>query len=180
MTFEMKERYKKDIVKKLMDTFEYRSIMQVPRIKKVVLNIGVGEASRNAKAMDSAVEDLIKITGQQPVIRNAKKSVSNFKIREGMPVGVSVTLRGDSMWAFLMRLLYIALPRIRDFRGVSRDAFDGRGNYTLGVTEQIIFPEIEYDKVDAIRGMNITFVTTAETDREAAVLLGELGMPFQK
>lgn len=180
MTYEMKERYKKEIVKKLMDTFKYDSIMQVPKLNKVVLNIGVGEASRDAKAMENAIADLIKITGQQPVVRNAKKSVSNFKIREGMPVGVSVTLRGEMMWAFLMRLIYIALPRIRDFRGVSKNSFDGRGNYTLGVTEQIIFPEIEYDKVDAIRGMNITFVTTAKTDNEASLLLSELGMPFQK
>ncbi len=180
MTYEMKERYKKEIVKKLMDTFKYDSIMQVPKLNKVVLNIGVGEASRDAKAMENAIADLIKITGQQPVVRNAKKSVSNFKIREGMPVGVSVTLRGEMMWAFLMRLIYVALPRIRDFRGVSKNSFDGRGNYTLGVTEQIIFPEIEYDKVDAIRGMNITFVTTAKTDNEASLLLSELGMPFQK
>jgi len=180
MTFEMKERYKKEIIKKMMETHKYKNVMEVPKLQKVVINIGVGEASRNTKVLDAAIEDLRKITGQQPVVKNAKKSVSNFKIREGMPVGTSLTLRGEMMWAFMMRLLYVALPRIRDFRGVNKNAFDGRGNYTLGVTEQIIFPEIEYDKVDAVRGMNITFVTTAKTDAETRTLLAELGMPFQK
>lgn len=177
---EMLEKYRVHVVPALQNHFQYKNVMQIPKLKKIVVNMGLGEASRNAKLIDLATAELRTITGQQPVVRNAKKSISNFKLREGMPVGLSVTLRGVMMWEFLNRLLNVALPRIRDFRGVNKNAFDGRGNYTLGVTEQIIFPEIEYDKIDAVRGMNITFVTSAPTDNEGRELLKELGMPFQK
>lgn len=177
---EMLEKYRAHVVPALQNHFQYKNVMQIPKLKKIVVNMGLGEASRNAKLIDIATTELRTITGQQPVVRNAKKSISNFKLREGMPVGLSVTLRGVMMWEFLNRLLNVALPRIRDFRGVNKNAFDGRGNFTLGVTEQIIFPEIEYDKIDAVRGMNITFVTSAPTDNEARELLKELGMPFQK
>jgi large subunit ribosomal protein L5 len=154
--------------------------MQVPRITKVVINIGMGEANENPKAMDAAVKDLGAITGQKPIITKARKSIANFKLREGRAIGTAVTLRGEKMWAFLDRLMNIVLPRVRDFRGVSAESFDGRGNYTLGLREQIIFPEIEYDKVDKVRGMEITIVTTAPTDEQAAALLQMLGMPFRK
>jgi len=164
----------------LMKTLGLINVMQVPRITKVVINIGMGEAMENPKALDAAVQDLGAITGQKPVITKARKSIANFKLREGRAIGTAVTLRGDKMWAFLDRLMNIVLPRVRDFRGVSSESFDGRGNYTLGLREQIIFPEIEYDKVDKVRGMEITIVTTAPTDEQAAALLQLLGMPFRK
>ncbi|HET6568500.1 MAG TPA: 50S ribosomal protein L5 [Rhodothermales bacterium] len=174
----LKERYRNDVVPALMKRFGYDNIMQVPRLVKISVNKGVGEATQNKKVLDDAVEELRRITGQQPITRNAKKSVSNFKVREGMPIGVSVTLRGDQMYDFVDRLVTLALPRVRDFRGIPDKSFDGRGNYTLGVKEQIIFPEINVDKVDRISGMDVTFVTTAKTDEEAHALLQELGMPF--
>ena len=176
----LKERYQKELVPTLMKTLSLDSVMQVPRLEKVVVNIGMGEAMDNSKAMDAAVSDVTQITGQKPVITKARKSIANFKLREGRAIGVKVTLRGERMWAFLDRLVNIVLPRVRDFRGVSADAFDGRGNYTLGLREQLIFPEIEYDKIDKIRGMEITIVTTSTTDDQAAVLLQLLGMPFRK
>jgi large subunit ribosomal protein L5 len=175
----LKERYRKEVVPKLMSEFGYKNIMQVPRIQKVVVNIGVGEAVSNAKALDSAVKDLTAITGQKPLVRKAKKSISTFKLREGMPIGVMATLRGDAMYYFLDRLMNIALPRTRDFRGVPRDAFDGRGNYTLGLREQLIFPEVDYDTIDKIRGMEVSIVTSAKTDEEGRRLLQLLGMPFR-
>jgi Ribosomal protein L5 len=176
----LKERYQKELVPTLMKTLNLESVMQVPRLEKVVVNIGMGEAMDNSKAMDAAVGDVTQITGQKPVITKARKSIANFKLREGRAIGVKVTLRGERMWAFVDRLVNIVLPRVRDFRGVSADAFDGRGNYTLGLREQLIFPEIEYDKIDKIRGMEITIVTTSPTDDQAAVLLQLLGMPFRK
>ncbi len=176
----MKERYTNEITPALMKSLELSNIMQVPRIKKVVVNIGMGEAMENPKALDAAVQDLTPITGQKPVITKARKSIANFKLREGRAIGTAVTLRGDKMWAFLDRLMNIVLPRVRDFRGVSAEAFDGRGNYTLGLREQIIFPEIEYDKVDKVRGMEITIVTSAPSDDQAHALLQMLGMPFRK
>ncbi len=176
----LKERYTKEVSPALMKSLGLTNVMQVPRIKKVVLNIGLGEAMDNPKALDAAVQDLGAITGQKPVITKARKSIANFKLREGRAIGTAVTLRGDKMWAFLDRLMNIVLPRVRDFRGVSAEAFDGRGNYTLGLREQIIFPEIEYDKVDKVRGMEITIVTTAPSDEQAAALLQMLGMPFRK
>ena len=176
----LKEQYKADIAPALFKKFGYKSIMQVPRIEKVVVNVGCGEARDNAKVLDAVVRDLSTITGQKAVITKAKKSVANFKIREGMPIGAKVTLRGDKMWEFLDRLFNVALPRVRDFRGISANAFDGRGNYALGVKEQLIFPEIEYDKVEKIRGMDIVFVTTAGTDEEAKELLALMGAPFSK
>lgn len=163
----------------LMRRFSYSNVMQVPRVSKVVVNVGVGEALDNAKALDAAVEDVTKITGQKPVVTKAKKSIANFKLREGRSIGVKVTLRGDHMWAFLDRLANVALPRTRDFRGISSAGFDGRGNYTLGLREQILFPEIEYDKIDKVRGMEISIVTTAPSDEEGRELLRLLGMPFQ-
>lgn len=175
----LKELYRKHVVPRLMSEFGYKNIMQVPRIEKVVVNIGVGEAVGNAKALDGAMRDLTVITGQKPLVRKAKKSISTFKLREGMPIGVKATLRGDSMYYFLDRLMNIALPRTRDFRGVPRDAFDGRGNYTLGLREQLIFPEIDYDTIDKIRGMEVSIVTTAKTDEEGRRLLQLLGMPFR-
>lgn len=174
------EKYQKDIVPKLLKENNYSSIMEVPKIEKVVVNIGVGEATQNPKFLEAAVEDLTKITGRKPKINRAKKSISNFKLREGTPIGCSVTLRKDTMYEFLDRLINVAIPRIRDFRGINPKAFDGRGNYNLGLKEQLIFPEIDYDKVDKIRGMNITFTTTAKTDAEARRLLEEFGMPFRK
>jgi large subunit ribosomal protein L5 len=168
------------VVPAMMEEFEYRSPMQVPRMVKIVLNIGVGEALDNAKALDAAVEDLRKITGQQPVITKARKSIASFKLREGRAIGVKVDLRGERMWSLLDRLLNIALPRTRDFNGVSPDAFDGRGNYTLGLREQLLFPEIEYDKIDKVRGLEITIVTTSQTDEEGRRLLKLLGMPFRE
>ena len=180
MAFKSTEQaYKEDVVPALVKEFNYSNVMQVPKIQKVVLNIGLGEALDNAKAVDFAVNDLQLITGQKPVLNKAKKSIAGFKLREGRIIGVKVTLRGKKMWSFLQRLIHVALPRTRDFQGVSPDSFDGRGNYTLGLQEQLIFPEINYDKVDRIKGMNITFVTTAETDEQGRALLKSLGMPFR-
>jgi large subunit ribosomal protein L5 len=176
----LKDSYKKKVVPKLQEQFGYRNAMEVPRLDKAVLNIGVGEATGNAKAIEAAVSDLAAISGQKPVVRKARKSIANFKLREGMPIGVSVTLRRDRMWELLERFIHAAVPRIRDFRGLSPKGFDGRGNYTVGIREQIIFPEINYDKIDKIRGMNLTIVTTAKSDPEALALLSELGMPFRK
>src|SRR5262245_19837630 len=175
----LKEKYQNEVSPALMQEFKYISIMQVPRLQKVVLNIGMGEALQNNKALDAAVGDLTAITGQKPVITKAKKSIANFKLRQGMPTGAMVTLRGAKMYDFLDRLVNLALPRLRDFRGVSRRSFDGRGNYSLGLREQIIFPEIEYDKVDKIRGMEIAIVTTAPDDAQGYALLKRLGMPFR-
>ncbi len=169
-----------ELVPTLQKNLNLDNVMQVPRIQKVVVNIGMGEAMDNPKAMDAAVGDITLITGQKPVVTKARKSIANFKLREGRTIGVKVTLRGEKMWAFLDRVLNIVLPRVRDFRGVSADAFDGRGNYTLGLREQLIFPEIEYDKIDKIRGMEITIVTTAQNDDQARTLLAMLGMPFKK
>jgi large subunit ribosomal protein L5 len=176
----LKERYKKDVVPSLMKEFDLKNIMQVPGINKIVLNIGVGEALDNPKALDAAVSDISAITGQKPIITKARKSIANFKLREGRSIGVKVTLRGDRMWSFLDRLVNIALPRVRDFRGVSEKSFDGRGNYTLGIREQLIFPEISYDSIDKLRGMEMTLVTSAPNDEQAAALLRNLGMPFRK
>lgn len=176
----LREVYEKEIVDAMMKKFEYKNVMQVPKINKIVINMGVGEAKDNAKVLDSAVKDLETIAGQKVVLTRAKKSVANFKIREGMPIGCKVTLRGERMYEFLDRLVNLALPRVRDFRGVNPNAFDGRGNYSLGIKEQLIFPEIEYDKVDKVRGMDIIFVTTANTDEEARELLTLFNMPFKK
>lgn len=176
----LKDRYKNEVAPALMDALSLDNVMQIPRIQKVVVNIGVGEALENAKALDAAVADLTQITGQKPIINKARKSIAAFKLREGRAIGVKVTLRGDRMWAFLDRLINIALPRVRDFRGISPDSFDGRGNYTLGLREQLVFPEIEYEKIDKVRGMEVTIVTSARDDDEARQLLGMLGMPFRK
>lgn len=176
----LQERYNTEIVPALRRAFDLKNIMQVPRIEKVVVNIGMGEALDNPKALESAVADLTIITGQKPVMTKARKSIANFKLREGRLIGTKVTLRGDRMWAFLDRLMSTALPRVRDFRGVSANAFDGRGNYTLGLRDQLIFPEIEYDKIDKLRGMEVTIVTTAKDDDQARVLLQMLGMPFSR
>jgi large subunit ribosomal protein L5 len=176
----LKERYQTEIVPALQKALSLPNVMQVPAPKKVVVNIGLGEAMDNPKALEAAVVDLTSITGQKPVVTKARKSIANFKLREGRAIGAKVTLRGDRMWFFLDRLMNIVLPRVRDFRGVSSDAFDGRGNYTLGLREQLIFPEIEYDKIDKIRGMEITIVTNAPSDDQAAVMLQMLGMPFRK
>lgn len=176
----LKEKFNKEITPALQQKFGYKNVMQVPKLEKVVVNVGVGEAIQNSKAIDSAVGDLMKIAGQKPIVTRAKKSIAGFKLREGMPVGTKVTLRGERMYEFVDRLLNVAIPRVRDFHGVSDKAFDGRGNYTLGIKEQLIFPEIEYDKIDKIRGMDIVFVTTAKTDEEARELLEMLGMPFRK
>ncbi|GAB6934792.1 MAG: 50S ribosomal protein L5 [Calditerricola sp.] len=176
----LKEKYLNEVVPALMKKFGYRNVMEVPKIEKVVINMGVGEGAQNPKAIDSAVEDLTLIAGQKPVVTRAKKSIAGFKIRQGMPIGVKVTLRGDRMYHFLDKLFHVALPRVRDFRGVSPRSFDGRGNYNLGLREQLIFPEIDYDKVDKIRGMDVCIVTTAKTDEEARELLEQLGMPFRK
>ena len=175
-----KERYRAEIVPALMERFGYTNVHQVPRLEKIALNMGVGAATQDAKLLENAVTDMSIISGQKPAITRAKKSIAGFKVRQGMPIGCRVTLRGDRMWEFADRLLSTALPRIRDFRGVSTTSFDGRGNYSLGVTEQLIFPEIDYDKVDKIRGMDITFVTTAKTDEECRALLEELGFPFRR
>ena len=174
------ERYNNEIVPALRKTFELKNVMQVPRIEKIVVNIGMGEAMDNPKALEAAVADLVIITGQKPVMTKARKSIANFKLREGRLIGTKVTLRGDRMWAFLDRLMNTALPRVRDFRGVSPNAFDGRGNYTLGLRDQLIFPEIDYDKIDKLRGMEVTIVTSAKNDDQARVLLQLLGMPFKK
>ncbi len=176
----LKERYQKEIVPALMNEFGYKNVMQVPRLKKVVVNVGAGEALQNARALDAISQDLMIITGQKPVIIRAKKSIAGFKLRAGNPIGVKVTLRGDRMFDFVDRLMNIALARQRDFRGVSPDGFDGRGNYTVGMTEQLVWPEIDYDKIDKIRGMEISIVTSAETDDEGRRLLALFGMPFKR
>jgi large subunit ribosomal protein L5 len=180
MASALKTKYLEEIVPALKQEFNYSNVMQIPKVEKVVVNMGVGDAVQNAKALDVAVGDLTTIVGQKPVITKAKKSVSAFKIRKGMPIGTKVTLRGERMYDFLEKVINVALPRVRDFRGVSPKAFDGRGNYTLGIKEQVIFPEIEYDKVEKIRGMDIVIVTTAKTDEEAKSLLAHLGMPFAR
>ena len=176
----LKEQYQNEIIDAMIKKFGYKNIMEVPKLDKVVINMGVGEAKDNAKALDSAVADMEKITGQKAVLTRAKNSVANFKLREGQPIGCKVTLRGEKMYEFLDRLVNLALPRVRDFRGVNPNAFDGRGNYALGIKEQLIFPEIEYDKVDKVRGMDVIFVTTANTDEEARELLTQFNMPFTK
>lgn len=176
----LKDKYLTEVVPALMQKFGYKNVMQVPKVEKVIINIGLGEAIQNSKAVDAAVGDLMTITGQRPVTTKAKKSIAAFKLRAGMTIGAKVTMRGERMYQFVDRLFNIALPRVRDFRGVSDKSFDGRGNYTLGLKEQLIFPEIEYDKVDKVRGMDITFVTTAKTDEEARELLRLMGMPFVK
>lgn len=176
----LKVRYQEEVVPALMKSLKIDNIMRVPRIQKVIVNIGVGEALDNSKALDAAVSDMVLITGQKPVITKARRSIAAFKLREGRAIGVKVTLRGERMWSFLDRLMNIALPRVRDFRGISADAFDGRGNYTLGLREQLVFPEIEYDKIDKLRGLEITIVTTARNDDEGRQLLRLLGMPFKK
>lgn len=176
----MKERYLGEVRPKLMAELGYSNVNQVPRLEKIVVNMGVGAAAQDAKMLDGAIEDLRTITGQQPLVTKAKKSIAGFKVRQGMPVGVKVTLRGDRMWEFFDRLMSAALPRIRDFRGMEITSFDGRGNYSLGVTEQLIFPEVDYDKVDRVRGMDITVVTTAETDEEARALLAAFDFPFKR
>jgi large subunit ribosomal protein L5 len=180
MSHVLKERYQNEVVPALMKTLSLDNIMEVPRVEKVVVNIGLGEALDNAKALDAAVVDLTSITGQKPVITKARKSIANFKLREGRAIGAKVTLRGDRMWSFLDRMMNIALPRVRDFRGISADSFDGRGNYTLGLREQLVFPEIEYDKIDKLRGLEVTIVTSARNDDHGRQLLRLLGMPFRK
>ena len=180
MAARLKELYKNEIAPALFKKFEYTSVMQIPKLDKIVINMGVGEAKENAKALESACKDMEIISGQKPIITKAKKSVANFKIREGVAIGCKVTLRGDKMYEFADRLINLALPRVRDFRGVNPNAFDGRGNYAVGIKEQLIFPEIEYDKVDKVRGMDVIFVTTAKTDEEARELLRLFGMPFAK
>lgn len=176
----LKEKYTKEITPSLMEKFEYTSVMQVPKVEKIVINMGVGDAVANAKSLEKAVEELTLISGQKPVITHAKKSIAAFRLREGMAIGTKVTLRGERMYEFLDKLVTVSLPRVRDFRGISNRSFDGRGNYTLGVKEQLIFPEVDYDRVDKVRGMDIVIVTTANTDEESKELLTQLGMPFQK
>lgn len=176
----LREKYNSEVKNALNEKFQYKSVMQIPKIEKIVVNMGLGEAKDNTKIIQVAVDEMATITGQQPVVTKAKKSIANFKLRAGMPIGVKVTLRGAQMYEFLDRFVNIALPRVRDFRGVNPNSFDGRGNYTLGIKEQLIFPEIEYDKVDKVRGMDITFVTTANSDEEARELLRLMGMPYSK
>lgn len=176
----LKEMYKNDVAPAMMEKFNYSSVMEIPKLEKIIINMGVGDARDNVKNLEVAVEEMATITGQKPIITKAKKSVSNFKVREGMPVGAKVTLRGNTMYEFMDRLFNVALPRVRDFRGVSTKAFDGRGNYALGVKEQLIFPEIEYDKIDKVRGMDIVFVTTANSDEESRELLRLMGLAFAK
>lgn len=176
----LKDKYKNEVVPAMMEKFGYKNVMEIPKLEKVVINMGIGDAKDNPKGLELAVQELTKISGQKPVVTKAKKSVSNFKVREGMSIGAKVTLRGEKMYEFVDRLINIALPRVRDFRGVSAKAFDGRGNYALGVKDQLIFPEIEYDKVEKVRGMDIIFVTTAKTDEESRELLKLMGMPFVK
>ena len=176
----LKELYVKEVAPALMSKFSYKSTMQIPKLDKIVVNVGAGEARENSKAIDAICKDLAAITGQKPLVCHARKSVANFKLREGMPIGVKVTLRGERMYEFLDRFFNVALPRVRDFKGVSKNAFDGRGNYSMGIKEQLIFPEINYDQVETIKGMNIVFTTTAKTDEEAMALLELLGMPFEK
>jgi len=180
LTARLKEKYDNEAFKALQDQFKYDNAMQVPKLEKITINMGLGEAKENPKIMESAVEEIGLITGQRPVVTKARKSIANFKVRQGMPVGAKVTLRGDNMYVFADKFFNIALPRVRDFKGVSKNSFDGRGNYSVGIKEQLIFPEINYDKVDMIKGMNIVFTTTAKTDEEAAALLTALGMPFEK
>jgi large subunit ribosomal protein L5 len=180
MSARLRERYRKEVVPALQKEFGYKNVMAVPRVEKVVVNMGLGEATSNAKIVDAGADELARITGQKPVTRRAKKSIAAFKVRKGMPIGTMVTLRGERMWEFLDRLMNIALPRVRDFKGVSPRGFDGRGNYTLGLRDQLIFPEIDYMKVDKARGMNVSVVTTARTDEEARKLLGFIGMPFRQ
>lgn len=180
MAARLKEMYVKDVAPALMKKFEYKSVMQIPKLEKIVINVGCGEARENSKALDAVVSDLKQITGQAPVICKAKKSVANFKLREGMAIGAKVTLRGNRMYEFLDRLFNLALPRVRDFRGINPNSFDGRGNYSMGIKEQLIFPEIDYDKIDKVRGMDICLVTTANTDEEARELLTLMGAPFSK
>ncbi len=177
---QLKQKYQDEITSSMMSKFNYKSVMQVPTIEKIVINMGVGDAVQNSKVLDNAVEELSLISGQKPMVTRAKNSIAGFRLREGMPIGTKVTLRGERMYEFLQKLIAVSLPRVRDFRGVSKKAFDGRGNYTLGVKEQLIFPEINYDKVSKIRGLDIVIVTTANTDEEARELLAQLGMPFQK
>ena len=174
------DKYTAEVAPAMMAKFGYKNVMQIPRLEKIVINMGLGEAKDNAKVMESAVEEIGLITGQRPIVTKARKSIANFKVRQGMPVGAKVTLRGDNMYTFIDKLFNIALPRVRDFKGVSKNSFDGRGNYSMGIKEQLIFPEINYDKVDTIKGMNIVFTTTAKTDEEAAALLAGLGLPFEK
>lgn len=176
----LKEKYQKEISAALMSKFSYKSVMQVPKLDKIVINMGVGDAVSNSKALDNAVEELTMIAGQKPVITRAKKSIAGFRLREGMPIGAKVTLRGEKMYEFFDKLISVSLPRVRDFHGISKKSFDGRGNYTLGIREQLIFPEIDYDKVSKVRGMDIVIVTTANTDEEGRELLTQFGMPFQK
>ena len=176
----LKEKYLKEVTPSLMEKFNYSSVMQTPKVEKIVINMGVGDAVSNAKNLDKAVEELTLITGQKPMITKAKKSIAGFRLREGMPIGAKVTLRGERMYEFLDKLVSVSLPRVRDFHGVSKNAFDGRGNYTLGIKEQLIFPEVDYDLVDKVRGMDIVIVTTANSDEESRELLTQLGMPFQK
>ena len=176
----LEDKFKSEITKELMTKFEYSSVMQVPKIEKIVINMGVGDAVQNSKALDNAVAELALISGQKPLVTRAKKSIATYRLREGMPIGAKVTLRGERMYEFFDKLVTVALPRVRDFDGVSKKAFDGRGNYTLGVKEQLIFPEIDYDKVSKVRGMDIVIVTTANTDEEARELLAQCGMPFAK
>ena len=176
----LKAKYQAEVAPALMKQFGYKSVMQIPRIDKVVVNVGCGEARENAKILDNVVRDLGQITGQKPIITKARKSIANFKLRENMPIGAKVTLRGEKMWEFLDRLFNVALPRVRDFQGISPNAFDGRGNYALGIREQLIFPEIEYDKIDKIRGMDVVICTTAHTDEEARALLTQVGAPFAR
>lgn len=180
MTSRLKEKYENEVVNYLLEKFQYKNIMEVPKLEKIIINIGLGEAKDNPKALESAINELTLISGQKPVVTQARKSIANFKLREGQKVGVKVTLRGQKMYDFLDKLMNIALPRVRDFRGIKATSFDGRGNYALGLKEQLIFPEIEYDKVDAIRGMDIVVVTTAKTDEEAKAFLEKMGMPFAK
>ena len=176
----LKDYYKADVAPALMKKFSYKSVMQIPKLDKIVINVGAGEAKENAKAIDAIMADLMKITGQRPMVCKAKKSVANFKLREGMNIGVKVTLRGDRMYEFMDRLFNVALPRVRDFRGINPNSFDGRGNYNMGIKEQLIFPEIEYDEIEKVRGMDICFVTTATTDEESRELLTLMGAPFAK
>ena len=177
---QMQEQYQKEVAPALFKEFNFKNVMQVPRIEKIVVNIGLGEAMAEPKTLEAAISDLTQIVGQKPVMTKSRKSIANFKLREGVVIGTKVTLRGERMWAFLDRLLNVALPRVRDFRGVSTNAFDGRGNYTLGLRDQLIFPEIDYDKIDKLRGMEVTIVTSAKTDDQARALLDLLGMPFKK
>ena len=180
MTARLRETYDNQVFNALKEKFQYKNVMEVPKLVKITINMGLGEAKDNAKVIESAVEEIALISGQRPVVTKARKSIANFKVRQGMPVGAKVTLRGDNMYVFADKFFNIALPRVRDFKGVSKNSFDGRGNYSMGIKEQLIFPEINYDKVETIKGMNIVFTTTAKTDEEAAALLDLLGMPFEK